>query len=80
MEDAIKDAFEEDKSGLGNAVACGVVWRAVLHGVRRYVACGITWRAALRGVRITGLEKLEENKLVLYESCGIIKNMINETI
>ena len=45
MEDAIKDAFEEDKSGLGNAVACGVVWRAVLHGVRRYVACGITWRA-----------------------------------
>ena len=57
-----------------------MVWRAVLHGVRRYVACGITWRAALRGVRITGLEKLEENKLVLYESRGIIKNMINETI
>ena len=69
MEDVIKDAL-----------TCGVVWRAVLRGVRHYVACGITWCAALHGVRITGLEKLEENKLVLYESRGIIRNMINETI
>ena len=45
------------------------------HGVRRGVRRGVQ-----RGVQITGVKKLEENKLVLHESRGIIKKMINETI